>query len=123
MPPEAVKRQIAQGHRLSSSILAGDHTPHTLGPALAVDTKIPAKPSARRTRECLTFLSEHPDASNRDVATGIGIAHQSQISKLLLCLADQNLVSKHYLGPGQRNSWRLTQRGQDVMRTPQIRQH
>jgi hypothetical protein len=73
-------------------------------------------PSARRLRECLLFLAGYPDCSNREVAVGIGIAHQSQISRLLSRLLRENLAVRRSAGPGKRNAWRLTPRGEEIAR-------
>jgi hypothetical protein len=73
-----------------------------------------SNPSARRARECLLFLASHPGASNREVAAGIGVTHQPQISRLLSCLARENLLSKQSEGAGRRNAWWLTPRGERV---------
>jgi len=73
-------------------------------------------PTAWRARECLLFLADHPGASNREVALGIGVSHQSQISRLLGFLTADELVSKRSEGIGKRNAWRLTARGEAVAR-------
>ena len=75
-----------------------------------------SNPNAHRARQCLLFLDEHPDASNREVSAGIGVAHQSQISKLLRYLVEENLVAKNSQGTGQRNAWRLTPLGKEILR-------
>ncbi len=75
-----------------------------------------ANPSARRARECLVYLAGRPGASNIEIAVGIGVAHRSQISKLLSELADDGLVSRHSEGQGKRNAWYLTPRGADIAR-------
>jgi predicted transcriptional regulator len=75
-----------------------------------------AHPSACRARECLRFITAHSDSSNREIATGIGIANQPQISRLLSQLAAEGLVSKRSQGAGKRNEWRLTPRGEQVLR-------
>jgi len=62
------------------------------------------------------FLAEHPDASNREVATGIGVEHQSQISRLLTYLAQESLAVKRSEGKGKRNAWRLTESGEALAR-------
>lgn len=73
-----------------------------------------------RARECLLFLAErdthgaHP--SNREIAAGIGVAHESQIARLLAHLHTEGLIAKHSLGPGKRNAWRLTQSGEEAVR-------
>ncbi len=77
----------------------------------------PAIPNnAHRVRRCLLFLAEHPDSSNREIATGIGITDQSQMSRLLASLARENLVSKRSGGIGKRNAWQLTTQGEEIAR-------
>jgi hypothetical protein len=77
-------------------------------------------PNARRARECLCFIGEQDPRgsgpSNREIATGIGVAHWSQISRLLSQLAAEGLVSKRSQGAGKRNAWRLEPRGEQVLR-------
>jgi AcrR family transcriptional regulator len=73
------------------------------------------KPTSGRALECLIFLAEHPDASNREVAIGIGVTHRSQISKLLTELAGKGLAVKRSEGPGKRNAWRLTSAGEEIL--------
>lgn len=91
-------------------------------PGLSVEQDaLPAvlvNPSARRARECLMFLAEQCgrglSPSNREIAAGIGVAHLSQISKLLTLLAEEGLVVKRSEGAGKRNAWRLTPQGEQV---------
>jgi AcrR family transcriptional regulator len=71
-------------------------------------------PTARRARECLVFLAEHPGSSNRDIAVGIGVAHRSQISALLSYFLKEQLVSKRSEGPGKANVWQLTPHGEKI---------
>jgi AcrR family transcriptional regulator len=73
-------------------------------------------PGAHRARECVRFLAAHPDRSNREIATAIGVTQKSQISTLLSCLLAEDAVSKHSEGPGKRNAWRLTPRGERLAR-------
>lgn len=117
----SVEQEIEQGDELARTILTGDSRWGPSGRALEQGVEqgaaLPAilgNPSARRARECLLFLGEHQDSSNREVAAGIDIAHQSQISKLLGYLAQENLVVKRSEGAGKRNAWRLTLRGEEV---------
>jgi AcrR family transcriptional regulator len=72
-------------------------------------------PSAPRARECLLFLAEYPGSSNRELALGVGIAHQPQISRLLASLLGEGLVGKSSAGAGKRNAWHLTRRGKVVV--------
>jgi DNA-binding MarR family transcriptional regulator len=79
-----------------------------------------ANPRARRARECLLFLAEQNgrgvSPSNREIAAGIGVTQQSQISRLLSSLVAENLVVKHSEGAGKRNTSRLTPRGEEIAR-------
>jgi AcrR family transcriptional regulator len=72
-----------------------------------------------RTVRVLIAIAQHPQASNREVATAAGIADQGQISKLLTRL--QNLGLIHNDGQGQpkgaANAWALTGKGQEVERS------
>jgi AcrR family transcriptional regulator len=76
-----------------------------------------------RTVRVLTVISQHPGASNREIAEGSGIADQGQISKLLGRLARLELVEN--LGEGQErgaaNAWYLTARGAAVERATRPR--
>lgn len=71
-----------------------------------------------RTMRVLSFIGDHPGASNREVAEGAGIADQGQMSKLLARLERLHLL--HNTGAGQRhgacNEWHLTDRGKSVER-------
>ena len=79
-----------------------------------------SNPNAHRARWCLLFLGEHPQASNREIASGIGVAHASQISKLLSCLLGERLVARHSAGAGKRNAWWLTSHGEEVARALRV---
>lgn len=114
-------REIERGAQLARRIQAGDPrwtparalahtTPHTTLPAIL------REPNAHRAWECLVYLAHHPDSSNRQVAAGIGVAHDSQISSLLARLAGEHLASKNSKGAGKRNAWRLTSQGEDTLR-------
>jgi len=120
-----VQREIEQGDALAQVILNGDSRWSPPAEAPQQDTELGAAPNAtllpnlgnatsRRLRECLLFLAEHPGSSNREVAVGTDIAHQSHISRLLACLLQENLVTKRSEGKGKRNVWRLTQRGEVI---------
>jgi AcrR family transcriptional regulator len=66
-----------------------------------------------RTVLVLNAISEHPGASNREIAARSGIVDQGQISKLLTRLARLDLTEN--LGEGKENgganAWRLTALG------------
>lgn len=123
-----VEREIERGDELAREILAGDTrwappsaqaTGQDTGLGVGQGVALPAtlnNPSAHRARECLLFLAEHPDSSNREVAMGIDVAHQSQISSLLAYLFQENLVTKRSEGRGKRNAWQLTPRGEEIAR-------
>lgn len=76
----------------------------------------PIPGAGRRAHECLLFLAQHPGASNRELAVGIGIKHKSQTSKLLADLRSRGLAVKHSLGAGRRNAWHLTPAGDAIAR-------
>jgi AcrR family transcriptional regulator/DNA-binding MarR family transcriptional regulator len=76
-----------------------------------------------RTVRVLTFIGEHPAASNREIAEGAGIADQGQISKLLTRLERLELVRNTGDGQikGASNAWHLTERGAQVERATKPR--
>jgi AcrR family transcriptional regulator len=99
-PPEIPDRPLsARGSRANGQVLEGLNTRLTY-----------------RTMRCLLFIGEHPDASNREIATGTEIADEGQASKLLMRLASLDLLAKRSLGPGKPNAWRLTDYGEQVLR-------
>ena len=69
-----------------------------------------------RTVRVLMTIAEHPDASNRLVASEAGISDQGQVSKLLARLEHLGLVYNRGIGPvkGAPNAWQLTARGRHV---------
>jgi AcrR family transcriptional regulator/DNA-binding MarR family transcriptional regulator len=71
-----------------------------------------------RTLRVLTEIGEHPGASNREVAERAGIVDQGQISKLLARLHSEELIANMGEGStrGAPNAWRLTERGERVLR-------
>jgi AcrR family transcriptional regulator len=116
-----VQREIEQGDALARVILKGDSRWSPPAGAPQRDTELDAtllpnlgNATARRLRECLLFLAEHPDSSNREVGVGIDLVHQSQISKLLAYLLPAALATKRSEGKGKRNAWRLTPRGEEI---------
>jgi AcrR family transcriptional regulator len=76
-----------------------------------------------RTVRVLTVISEHPHASNREIAARSGIADQGQISKLLTRLAKLGLIANFGEGQerGAANAWELTQRGAQIERAARPR--
>jgi|HubBroStandDraft_2_1064218.scaffolds.fasta_scaffold18656_3 AcrR family transcriptional regulator len=122
-----VEQAIKEGDELARAILSGDSRWSRLAQLTQGDTLPTEAPgatlsanlgnvSARRARECVSFLAAHPGSSNREVAAGIGLVHQSQISKLLVHIAQVGLASKHSEGKGKRNAWRLTPHGEEIAR-------
>jgi AcrR family transcriptional regulator len=76
-----------------------------------------------RTVRVLTFVGEHPGASNREIAEGAGISDQGQISKLLTRLERLQLVRNTGDGQvkGASNAWHLSERGASVERATRPR--
>jgi AcrR family transcriptional regulator len=72
-----------------------------------------------RTTRVLSAIADYPGASNREAAERAGIVDQGQISKLLSRLEKRELIAK--IGEGRTrgapNSWRLTERGELVLRS------
>jgi len=133
---EDVAREVQRGAQLAREIQAGaDARWSTARAAKNEDEQRPptpaipatlANPNARRARECLLLLAaqdrqrdQDSGPSNREIATAIGIADQSRISRLLSYLATEDLVTKHSAGAGKRNAWQLTPRGEQVARALQ----
>lgn len=118
-----VQREIEQGDGLARAILNGDSRWSPPVEASRWDAELGAAPdatvfptlgnaTARHLRECLLFVAEHPDCSNREVGVGIDLVHQSQVSKLLAHLLREGLATKRSEGQGKRNAWRLTPSGE-----------
>jgi AcrR family transcriptional regulator len=88
--------------------------PHS---ALERTSRIPAllaNPRARRLRQCMLYLAEHPGASNRQVASAIGVTSHTQVSTLLTRLQRAGSLQKHQGSPGHPNAWTLTPEGERV---------
>jgi AcrR family transcriptional regulator len=110
LPPHLVAREIERGEELL-------RTNPVSWPPIRASMKIPAllsNPNSHRARRCVLFLADRPQASNREIAVAIGVAHESQISKLLASLFTERLVAKRSLGVGRRNAWCLTPRGEEI---------
>jgi AcrR family transcriptional regulator len=118
-----VAREVERGAQVGRDIHLGD-TRWTLPvqqtePPIAPDAALPAtltNPSATRARECLLYLAGHPGASNSEMATAIGVAHKSHISRLLSYLLEEGFAVKRSGGVGLPNAWRLTQQGEQAAR-------
>ncbi|MGH2912171.1 MAG: TetR/AcrR family transcriptional regulator [Solirubrobacteraceae bacterium] len=72
---------------------------------------------ASRARACVLYVAENPGASNRKIATGIGIKHVGQASTLLARLERLEVLTKQPGGAGRSNAWTLSPRGEEVVRS------
>jgi AcrR family transcriptional regulator len=116
------EREVERARQLVREIQAATSAPAVGGsaaPAFSTaahaDAGLPAmlgNPRAHRLRECLLFVAAHPESSNREIAAGVGIAHDSQVSKLLSDLLAEGLLVKRSDGVGRRNVWSPTPRGE-----------
>jgi AcrR family transcriptional regulator len=88
--------------------------------AAAVDASPPLAAGLADTLLALTELSAaalrhiaaHPGCGNVEVANAIGVAHESQMSRLLRRLADDGLAESRRVG--RSHAWALTERGAQV---------
>jgi hypothetical protein len=96
LPSPAVALEIRRGEELALEVQAS--TGHAIRTRVAIPALLSNR-SAHRARRCVLFLAEHPQASNREFASGVGVAHASQISKLLSCLLGERLVARHSAAP------------------------
>lgn len=71
-------------------------------------------PRARRARGCLLYVAQHPGASNRQIATSVGVTSHTQISGLLGRLARMGLIDKQAGQPGRPNAWSATDEGRRI---------
>jgi AcrR family transcriptional regulator len=71
---------------------------------------------ASRARACVLYVAEHPGASNRKIAVGIGIRHVGQASTLLSRLERLQVLTKRAGGAGRPNAWMLSPQGEEVVR-------
>lgn len=72
---------------------------------------------ASRARACVLYVAEHPGASNKKIATGIGIRHLGQTSTLLSRLEEIEVLTKRAGGAGRPNAWTLSSHGQEIARS------
>jgi DNA-binding MarR family transcriptional regulator len=62
------------------------------------------------------FLLTHPDASNREIAAGVGITDEAQASRLLARMEDLGLIrNRSPDNHGAPNAWRLTADGRRLL--------
>jgi hypothetical protein len=109
-PPRGARRGHDPEHDRVSLEAVGTSTSSSLPEMLG-------NPRALRARQCVLFLADHPGSSNNQIAEGAGIAHASQVSKLLSELHAAGLLVKRSEGAGRRNVWQLTAHGEDVARS------
>ncbi len=116
--PYAETRSMAEELRRVerlARLLVQEHAPRP--PGRSVDVAVPnvlGDPRAYRARLCLFHVAEHPGASNRAVADGIGLSHHGQISTLLGRLERLGLLAKRAGGAGHVNEWWITPHGELV---------
>jgi AcrR family transcriptional regulator len=72
---------------------------------------------ASRARACVLYLAENPGASNRKIASGIGIRHLGQASTMLARLEEIEVLTKRPGGAGRPNAWRLSSHGEEIARS------
>ena len=111
LPPRLVAREVEIGEQLAQTSRVV--RPDTMRANMVIPAVL-GNPTAHRARRCVLFLADCPQASNREIAAAIGVAHDSQISKLLACLLTEGLITKRSAGVGKRNWWQLTPRGEET---------
>lgn len=112
--PQEVAIEAGRSATLVRELLVADCGRSTWqGPRVEVPDVL-CHPRAHRLRACLRHLAEHPGASNRQIATGAGIARDDQISTALARLSRMGLVLKRSGRPGGPNAWSLSTLGQQV---------
>lgn len=109
--PKALHAQIKRAETMAAAITRRGPSEQLAGSQEGAIPDALRDPVAYRARQCVLYLAEHPGASNRQIASGIGVIHQGQMSSLLGRLSRIDLVVKHPHGPGRANAWRLTSRG------------
>ena len=104
----------AYGAPKPSAVVAAARERTATDPTPAADAEISAM--ALRLTElsaaALRYIATHPGCGNVDIADAIGVAHESQMSRLLRRLADDGLTESHR--EGRSHAWGLTDRGAAV---------
>jgi AcrR family transcriptional regulator len=119
---EAIATEVRRGEELARAIRTGtlpDRADGELAPSASNPYSVVRAHTGltvRRLRECLLYLAGHPDASNSEIAEAVGVAHKSQISKLLAQLLEEGVAAKRRGRAGEPNAWRLTVRGEEFTR-------
>jgi AcrR family transcriptional regulator len=113
LPPALVAREVQRGEDLAR---ASPPVELSVVPSSVAIPPLLSNPNAHRARRCVLFLADRPHVSNREIAAASGVAHASQISKLLAGLLAEGLLVKRSEGVGKRNAWQLTARGEEISR-------
>jgi AcrR family transcriptional regulator len=110
--PAAAARELKRPARRPATRGAAKE-PRRSVPLEALDNRL-----TYRTVRVLDFVARHPGANNREVAVGVGISDQGQISKLVARLASQGLIENamQTAGRGLANEWRITTAGEAIRR-------
>ncbi len=105
--PAAATRELERPAR-RPALRMTTKEPHRRVPLEDLDNRL-----TYRTVRVLDFVATHPGANNREVAIGVGISDQGQISKLVTRLASQGLIENatQTAGRGFANEWRITPEG------------
>jgi AcrR family transcriptional regulator len=109
-----IAEELRRVERLARS-LAQEHAPRPPDRVSGMEVpKVLGDPRGHRARLCLFYVAEHPGASNRAAADGIGLSHHGQISTLLGRLEHLGLLAKRAGGAGHVNEWWITPHGEQV---------
>jgi AcrR family transcriptional regulator len=111
---QGVEREVRRGEELAREIQARKVQGVERG-----GLEVPAwlrNVRSERARMCVLYLAEHPGSSNRELAAGIGITNEGQVSKLLTRLEHAGILDKLSHGPGKPNACRLTPYGEEIAR-------
>jgi AcrR family transcriptional regulator len=107
----AVVGEIEKGNQLARRMLGERESEASHRPEIIAIPDVLLASGAHRARSCLLYVAAEPGASNREVARGIDVTHQGQISALLRRLGGLGLLAKHSRGPGHPNAWSVTDYG------------
>jgi len=116
--------EVERGAELARAIQAGERRVEgglswsECSECSCVEEEVPAmlrNARAHRARRCVRYLAEHPGVNNGQIAAGIGVTHQGQVSRLLGGLCELGLLVKHTRGVGRPVTWRLTPYGERVV--------
>jgi AcrR family transcriptional regulator len=114
LPPAQAAREVRRAAERSRELLCAPYPPPHRPAHAALPAELPRPlrdPRAHRARSVLLYLLEHPGSSNRQIATGIGMASHTQASSLLRRLGAIGLLVKSQGGRGLANEWSLSESG------------